>query len=514
MSLTASLAFGVALSSQKDESNLCQWWLSTLTSHYQPRGIILGMLDISGRQLACQGYMQGKEMVLSLAVDDYSHPLAYVLQKLQPWTWDSLLGGARIEHSGFRAVLAELGQECGLHARPLLASDGRPVAVLALLDQAQRLHAWQESTELTSLAQIFCNQLGLIRELGQSRRDRSVLQDSLRQRQDEEVMACQHEQLLSTQLVGESAAIVQLRQQIRQAASHRLSVLTLGETGCGKEVVARLIHLCSARSDKPFVAINCAAIPEDLIESELFGYQKGAFSGAANNKSGLVAQAHGGTLFLDEVGDMPLTMQAKLLRVLETRYFRPLGGDKECYSDFRLLAATHQPLSQWVAEGRFRADLYHRLCQSLLRIPPLRERMEDIQPLCHHFWSQFSSQDERPSQPLPPGLLQALQHHDFPGNVRELRNLLEVLWAHGRSGKPISLTHLPSEFRQQGSGSSHPGVDDHTHIHDLRQAIEHFEASVIASRMRHYQGNRLLVAQSLNLPKRTLDHKCQKLEVN
>ncbi|MGL4204808.1 MAG: sigma-54 interaction domain-containing protein [Aeromonadaceae bacterium] len=514
MTLTASLAFGLALSSQKDESNLCHWWLSTLMGHFQPKGIMLGMLDVSGRQLVCQGWIQGREITLSLAVDDYSHPLACVLQKLQPWSWDSLLGGARIAHPGFRALLAELGQACGLHARPLLATDGRPVAVLALLDKAQRLQTWQASEELTSLIQIFCNQLGLMRELGQSRRERSVLQDSLRQRQDKEALTCQHQRLLVEQLVGESAAIVQLRQQIHEAASHRLSVLTLGETGCGKEVVARLIHLCSPRADKPFVAINCAAIPENLIESELFGYQKGAFSGASSNKSGLVAQAHGGTLFLDEVGDMPLTMQAKLLRVLETRYFRPLGGDKECYSDFRLVAATHQPLSQWVAEGRFRADLYHRLCQSLLRIPPLRERMEDIHPLCHHFWTQFASQEGEKRLPLPPSLLQALQHHNFPGNVRELRNLLEVLWAHGRNGRPISLACLPVEFAVPSEGSRHSGEDEFIHIRDLRQAIRHFEASVIASRMHQFQGNRLLVAQSLNLPKRTLDHKCQKLEVN
>ena len=514
MSMQPSLEFVLALSSQRDEPSLCRWWLSTLASHYQPRGLMLGMLEISGRQLACQGWVEGQEIALSLAVDDYSHPLAYVLHELRSRTWDSLHGGARIDHAGFRSLLAELGQECGLHAMPLLAVDGRPLAVLALLDQGPTLQAWQESTELAALARIFCNQLGLIRELGQSRRERSVLRDSLRQRQDEEQVACQHERLVTEQLVGQSAAILQLRQQIRQAASHRLSVLTLGETGCGKEVVARLIHSCSARANKPFVAINCAAIPENLIESELFGYQKGAFSGATSNKSGLVAQAHGGTLFLDEVGDMPLAMQDKLLRVLETRYFRPLGGDKECYSDFRLVAATHQPLGQWVAEGRFRADLYHRLCQCLLRIPPLRERPEDLNPLCQHFWAQLASQEGVRFAPLPPDLLQTLQHHDFPGNVRELRNLLEVLCAQSRSGEPLSLAALPAELKVRLCAATRNVADEHLHIRDLRRAMEHFEAAVIASRMRHFRGNRLLVAQSLNLPRRTLDHKCQKLEVN
>lgn len=508
------LAFALALTSQRDEQHLCHWWSSTLNASFQPKGLLLGMLDVSGRQLECKGWVKGQEVALALAVDDFSHPLAYVLHKAQSRTWDSLHGGARIEHAGFRALLANLGQQCGLHAFPLNDGNGKPFAVLAMMDCGDVLQEWAVRPELASLAQVFCNQLTLIRDLGRSRRDQNVLRDSLRQIKGEGERQRQHEKLLGDQLVGQSAVIRGLREQIAQAGQHKLTVLIQGETGSGKEVVARLVHQCSERAAKPFVAINCAAIPENLIESELFGYQKGAFSGALSNKTGLVAQANGGTLFLDEVGDMPAAMQAKLLRVLETRSYRPLGAEQEYHSDFRLIAATHQPLTRHVEEGRFRADLYHRLCQCLLLIAPLREHIEDVPLLCQHFMAQFAAQDDKGLAGLQRKFLKQLQSYDFPGNVRELRNLLEVACAHTRHGEEVGLGALPPELRDRVCAELPDALDDYNHIRDLRRAMQQYEASVIEARLRYFQGNRMLVAESLNIPKRTLDHKCQKLEVN
>ncbi|MFM5424995.1 sigma-54 interaction domain-containing protein [Aeromonas veronii] len=509
-----ALAFALALTSQRDEQHLCHWWSSTLNASFQPKGLLLGMLDVSGRQLECKGWVKGQEVALALAVDDFSHPLAYVLHKAQSRTWDSLHGGARIEHAGFRALLANLGQQCGLHAFPLNDGNGKPFAVLAMMDSGDVLQEWAARPELASLAQVFCNQLTLIRDLGRSRRDQNVLRNSLRQIKGEGERQRQHEKLLGDQLVGQSAVIRGLREQIAQAGQHKLTVLIQGETGSGKEVVARLVHQCSERAAKPFVAINCAAIPENLIESELFGYQKGAFSGALSNKTGLVAQANGGTLFLDEVGDMPAAMQAKLLRVLETRSYRPLGAEQEYHSDFRLIAATHQPLTRHVEEGRFRADLYHRLCQCLLLIAPLREHIEDVPLLCQHFMAQFAAQDDKGLAGLQRKFLKQLQSYDFPGNVRELRNLLEVACAHTRHGEEVGLGALPPELRDRVCAELPDALDDYNHIRDLRRAMQQYEASVIEARLRYFQGNRMLVAESLNIPKRTLDHKCQKLEVN
>ncbi|WP_323923620.1 sigma-54-dependent transcriptional regulator VasH [Aeromonas caviae] len=509
-----ALAFALALTAQRDEPHLCHWWSSTVYASFQPKGLLLGMLDVSGRQLECKGWVRGKDVALGLAVDDFSHPLAYVLHKAQSRTWDSLYGGARIEHAGFRALLANLGQQCGLHAYPLLDGNGKPFAVLALMDEGEVLRAWADGPELAQLSQVFCNQLTLIRDLGRSRRDQGVLRDSLRQIKGEGERLRQYEKLLGDQLVGQSAVIRGLREQISQAGQHKLTVLIQGETGSGKEVVARLVHQCSDRANKPFVAINCAAIPENLIESELFGYQKGAFSGALANKTGLVAQANGGTLFLDEVGDMPAAMQAKLLRVLETRSYRPLGAEQEYHSDFRLIAATHQPLTRHVEEGQFRADLYHRLCQCLLLIAPLREHMDDVPLLCQHFMAQFAAQDGKTLAGLQRKFLKQLQTYDFPGNVRELRNLLEVACAHTRHGEEVGLEALPPELRERVCVELPSTMDDYNHIRDLRRAMQQYEASVIEARLRHFQGNRMLVAESLNIPKRTLDHKCQKLEVN
>ncbi|MCV9878090.1 sigma-54 interaction domain-containing protein [Brenneria izbisi] len=508
-----ALELALALTRQRDEAGLCDWLLNTLQTAWQPQGVLLGMVDVSGRQLTCRGQMRRTPVSLVLAADDFSHPLAYVLHKNQARTWDSLYGGARIEHREFRQILAA-GNACGLHALPLLSDSGKPLAVLALLDTPDRLRQLHQGGNGPRLAQVFCRQLTLLRALGRSQREQSALRDSLRQIKDEDEHRREREKRVEETLIGQSAVVKALHQQIYQAASHRLAVLIQGETGCGKEVVARLLHQCSARSAQPFVAINCAAIPDNLIESELFGYQKGAFSGAQSNKIGLVAQANGGTLFLDEVGDMPQSMQAKLLRVLETHSFRPLGADRESHSDFRVIAATHQPLEQQVAEGVFRQDLYHRLCQCLLLVAPLRERPDDIRLLCEHFIGQFASQQRKVVGPLHRTFLKQLVGYDFPGNVRELKNLLEVACAHTPAGESLCLSSLPPELRERISGATVVATDDFQHIHDLRTATQQYEAAVIAARMRQFQGNRLLVAESLNIPKRTLDHKCQKLEVN
>ncbi|MFL1908971.1 sigma-54 interaction domain-containing protein [Plesiomonas shigelloides] len=509
-----ALEFAFSLTQARGEPSLCDWLLAIVRQGWQPRGALLGMLDVSGRQLQCRGWVGEQETTLSLAADDFTHPLALALCRDQVCTWESLHGGARIGPSGLRHMLAQAGTDSGIHCLPLHSHDGKPVAVLALLDTADCLKQWQAQDALALLTQIFTGQLTLIRDLGRSRRGVSDLQDSIRVMRGEGEQRRRQDERLKETLIGESRAIRQLREQIAKAAAHRLNVLIQGETGTGKEVVARLLHQCSARADKPFVAINCAAIPENLIESELFGYQKGAFSGAQSNKTGLVAQANGGTLFLDEVGDMPAGMQAKLLRVLETRHFRPLGGDKEVYSDFRLLAATHQPLEQRVSEGLFRQDLYHRLCQCLLMLTPLRERPDDISVLSEHFIAHFAVQEGKSFGALQRGFLKQLISYDFPGNVRELRNLLEVACAQTPSGQAITLSALPPEIHDRLTVEPDAYQDDFCHVSDLRQALQQFEASVIEARLRYFQGNRMRVAESLNIPKRTLDHKCQKLEVN
>lgn len=240
------------------------------------------------------------------------------------------------------------------------------------------------------------------------------------------------------------------------------SVMVAGESGTGKEVVARAIHKLSDRQAKPFIAINCAAIPEQLLESELFGYVKGAFTGAsANGKPGLIQAANHGTLFLDEIGDMPLTLQAKLLRAIESREIQPVGASHPVPVDIRIISATNQNLAQFIAEGKFREDLYYRLNVIPLRLPPLRERQDDIELLIHHFLQLHTRRLELVYPGVSPEVIGLLKRYHWPGNIRELSNLMEYLVNVVPSGEVIDASLLPPNLicsgKTTGRDASLPG---------------------------------------------------------
>ena len=248
-------------------------------------------------------------------------------------------------------------------------------------------------------------------------------------------------------LVGESDALQKVRYMMGQVASKEVSVLITGESGTGKEVVARNLHLNSNRSDKPFIPINCGAIPRELLESELFGHEKGAFTGAIAARAGRFELADGGTLFLDEIGDMPLSMQVKLLRVLQERSFERVGGVNTLQSDVRILAATHKDLEEMIASGKFRQDLYYRINVFPIEMPSLRERPEDIPLLLNELITIMES-ESRGSVRFNSAAINTLRDYDWPGNVRELANLVErmaILYPHGIVG----VGDLPEKFRQK-----------------------------------------------------------------
>ncbi|MEI2267449.1 sigma 54-interacting transcriptional regulator [Erwinia sp. CGal63] len=248
-------------------------------------------------------------------------------------------------------------------------------------------------------------------------------------------------------LVGKSPAMRELKRLIMRIASSPSSVMILGESGTGKEVVARAIHRLSNRHDKPFVAINCAAIPENLLESELFGYVKGAFTGAApGGRAGLIQSASGGTLFLDEIGDMPPGLQARLLRAIESREVLPVGASRPVPVDIRIISATHQNLRQFIIEGKFREDLYYRLNVIPLEMPPLREREGDIELLLHYFLNHHSQRIGCAYPGISREVIRLLQRHPWPGNVRELSNLVEYLVNIVPEGEIIDSALLPPLF--------------------------------------------------------------------
>jgi DNA-binding NtrC family response regulator len=271
------------------------------------------------------------------------------------------------------------------------------------------------------------------------------------------------------QLVGQSRAIRKLREYLQKVAQSSCNVLVTGETGTGKELVAEIIHHTGPRRRKPMVALNCAAIPDALLESELFGVERGAYTGAYQSRNGRLIQAHGGTLFLDEVGELSLSAQAKLLRAIETRRVERLGANGSQAVDVRIVAASNRNLSDLANEGKFRSDLYFRLAVCQLRVPPLRERVEDTPLLCSHFLEILRRSDRVRVRGVQPSLLELLRVHSWPGNIRELRNLLEAMTVEKTEGD-LGPEDLPPWFQ-----TASPVADGSTELEERRKLIELME---------------------------------------
>ncbi|EFC1887900.1 sigma-54 interaction domain-containing protein [Escherichia coli] len=319
------------------------------------------------------------------------------------------------------------------------------------------------------------------------------------------------------QLVGECRVMRQLKRLISRIAPSSSSVMVVGESGTGKEVVARAIHKLSGRRNKPFIAINCAAIPEQLLESELFGYVKGAFTGAsANGKTGLIQAANTGTLFLDEIGDMPLMLQAKLLRAIEAREILPIGASSPIQVDIRIISATNQNLAQFIAEGKFREDLFYRLNVIPITLPPLRERQEDIELLVHYFLHLHTRRLGSVYPGIAPDVVEILRKHRWPGNLRELSNLMEYLVNVVPSGEVIDSTLLPPNLLNNGTteqsdvtevSEAHLSLDDAGGT-----ALEEMEKQMIREALSRHNSKKQ-VADELGIGIATLYRKIKKYEL-
>ncbi|MCC4603152.1 sigma-54-dependent transcriptional regulator [Xanthomonas campestris] len=302
-------------------------------------------------------------------------------------------------------------------------------------------------------------------------------------------------------LVGHSPAMRTVHKRIGLAAASDLAVLITGETGTGKELAARALHRASTRANAPFVAVNCAAIPLELMESELFGHRKGAFSGASSDRLGLIREADGGTLFLDEIGDMPLPMQAKLLRFLQEGEVTPLGGSGPQKVDVRVLAATHRDLAACVADGRFRSDLRYRLNVVPIELPPLRERGQDILLLAQHFLRSGTGR----AQGLSPAAQERLLAHRWPGNVRELRNVMQRSQVLGR-GTSIDAPDLDDALADAGEPA--PPLSS-APVGSLPEAVARLEREMIQAALAQSQGNRAEAARRLGIHRQLLYRKLE-----
>jgi two-component system, NtrC family, response regulator AtoC len=315
-------------------------------------------------------------------------------------------------------------------------------------------------------------------------------------------------------MIFESRAMRDLLELAGRVAQHDTTVLITGESGTGKEVLARAIHRLSPRSERAFTAINCAAIPGQLLESELFGHTKGAFTGAVADRMGLFEVAHEGTLLLDEIGDLPLDLQAKLLRVLEEGEIRRVGGRDAKRVDVRVIAATAKPLEQAVEQGEFRADLFYRLNVVRLHLPPLRERPEDVPALLTHFARQAATRMGR-AVSLTPGALASLTHHSWPGNVRELRNAVERAVVLGAGGpldiKDFGLGNGNGNGHGNGAPASSADASNGTLV--LKTQVEEIERRAIQKALQVSGGNRRQAASLLGISLRTLFYKMRRLPV-
>jgi two-component system response regulator AtoC len=321
-------------------------------------------------------------------------------------------------------------------------------------------------------------------------------------------------------IIGKSGVMTELLNQVETVAGYNLSVLVMGETGTGKELIARAIHKSSPRAKNAFVALNCAAIPEQLLEDELFGHVKGAFTGAQSDRAGRFEQAHQGTLFLDEIGDMNLALQAKLLRVLQESEFEKVGSSKTVKVDVRIVAATSADLERKVADGSFRPDLYHRLNVVMLKIPPLRDRLGDLQPLAQGLLDNFCQKSGLPKKTIAEETLNVLGSYHYPGNVRQLQNAVErAAVFSGIKTTEVLPEHLPEEiaknrvlYKPVASRSFKPDTIPDEGI-DFLGVVSNLERELLLQTLDKTGGNKMQAAKLLNMKRTTLVEKIKRLNI-
>jgi DNA-binding NtrC family response regulator len=311
------------------------------------------------------------------------------------------------------------------------------------------------------------------------------------------------QQFGNREFIGVSPQISQVLDVLSKVIPTRSNILLLGESGTGKGLIAEIVHGNSQRKDKPFISINCSAIPENLLESELFGYRKGAFTGAASDKKGLITMADQGTLFLDEIGDMPLGLQAKVLKVLETGEVLPLGETKPRFVDIRLIAATNKDLEEQIRKGLFREDLYYRLNVIEVKIPPLRERREDIPVLARHFMDKYCGENNKKMTGVSDEAMATLENYPWPGNIRELRNVIERAVVLSGSDA-IGMAELPEKIK------SHDGSRG---IRTLKDRLDYYEETVIRETLQTNDWNKEETARQLGVDLATLYRKIKKLGI-
>ena len=425
---------------------------------------------------------------------------------LQTATPDLTLCDWKMPGGGGEQFLKSLQSEGVLTTMPVIILTAHGTGPNAM--QAMQLGAYDFITKPLDIDLALATVARAIRHMELQREVELLKQQRFRDRSIEDNSGS--EELRKPQLIGNSPAWIEVFKNIGRVAATDVGVLLLGESGTGKEVVARAIHQNSARSRRSFIILNCAALPPELLESELFGHERGAFTGAIAQKRGKFEAADGGTIFLDEIGELPLSLQPKLLRVLQEHTFERVGGTASIHADVRIIAATNRPLEDDVEQKTFRADLFYRLNAFTVRLPPLRERSSDILPLAEYFLARYAQRNQLGSTGFAADAIVALQSYSFPGNVRELEHLIERA-AVKAGGRAITADLIQEQLvREKGAA---PGDFDAQAAEAMpfHEAIASWERHLVEQAMRAAQGNKSDAARRLGIHRRLLYEKLTQL---
>jgi len=454
---------------------------------------------------------------LLMPVKNIQNPVIYALVTNKPYFIESpgnLLDAGEV----FDVMTETLPAKTAIECIPINSKEAGMLGVFVLFASKKALKQMKINSLQDQLFNLFSSIFGLYRIVEKNDKEKNLLQiDFIHKTASDYKKTIQ--QQISRRFIGHSPLIQKVWDLLAKAAISEMAIMLRGETGTGKDLAASAIHDYSSRANEPFIVVNCAAIPENLLESELFGHCKGAFTGATHDKRGMIAMADKGTLFLDEIGDLSPLLQAKMLRVLQEKKFLPIGGKKEIHSNFRLITATHRPLEQWVREDKFRQDLFYRINQFGITLPKLSDRKEDIPKIVNLFINEYMKENNVHITGCSESALKVLKKYSFSGNVRELKNIVyqACLFVNSKNNQ-ISKQNIIERLsktvviEKPASSNLMGGLD--TNSHSLTEACEAFESKVIESALLESGGSRSKAAIKLNIPKRTLAYKCKKWSIS
>jgi sigma-54-specific transcriptional regulator len=455
---------------------------------------------------------------LQMSVNNTNNPIVYALVTNKPYF---LKAPANLTGAGeaFNTMTKTLSAEMAIQCFPIaLKNNGGMLGVFVFIAPDAVLQQMHETIVQDRLFNVFSSILGLYKCVEKNNQEKDLLKIDFKHKTANDYKKTIQQQI-ARRFIGRSQIIQEVWDLLAKAAVSEIAIMLRGETGVGKDLAASIIHDYSSRADESFIVVNCASIPENLLESELFGHCKGAFTGANHDKQGMIAMADKGTLFLDEIGDLSPVLQAKLLRVLQEKKFIPIGAKKEIHSDFRLITATHRPIEQWVRDEKFRQDLFYRINQFGITLPKLSDRKADVPQIVTHFINQYIKENNVHISGCSETALKVLKKYRFPGNVRELRNIVfqACLFVDSKD-KKINKQNITERLANMVSIES-PDTAElvegvNSDYNSLTEACEAFELKIIRTALIESGGSRTKAAIKLKIPKRTLAYKCQKWSIN